>query len=94
MRLLRKAIPKAYSAVRRDFSSVMTLRDSTTSGTTSCSRPEYSPGEREREREREREKEEKEKRNEVVSFREEKDRERRNKKKEKRRETTTLRCSP
>ena len=40
---MRKAIPKAYSAVLRDFSRVMTLRDSTTSGTTSCSRPEYSP---------------------------------------------------
>ena len=52
LRLLRKAIPKAYSAVLFDFSRVMTFKDSTTSGTTSCSRPEYSPESRADRRER------------------------------------------
>mmetsp|Transcript_19096 Transcript_19096/g.57673 ORF Transcript_19096/g.57673 Transcript_19096/m.57673 type:complete len:228 (+) Transcript_19096:1115-1798(+) len=41
--LFSSAYSNAYCAVRRDFSAVITLRDSTTPGTTSCSSPLYSP---------------------------------------------------
>jgi hypothetical protein len=42
-RPLSAAYLNAYSATRVDAARVMTLRDSTTPGTTSCSSPEYSP---------------------------------------------------
>lgn len=42
-RLLRKAYSKAYCAMRRVASRVMTLSDSATPGTTSCSMPLNSP---------------------------------------------------
>ena len=43
LRLFSSAYSKAYCAVRRDFTAVMTFKLSTTPGTTSCSKPLYSP---------------------------------------------------